>query len=97
MQLDLSLYLHAFMEQPASPAVLSILAVNNEAFRTKFGKASNKAVGYRDWLAIQSSWSTLRCSDWLPPHSPERSAPKWFRMVADSNQLPKEITSSPLD
>jgi hypothetical protein len=26
------------MEQLASPAVLSILAVNSEAFRTKFGK-----------------------------------------------------------
>jgi hypothetical protein len=38
MQLDLSLCLPGFMEQPASPAVLSILAVNSEAFRTKFGK-----------------------------------------------------------
>jgi hypothetical protein len=38
MQLDLSLYFHAFMEL-SSPAVLSILAENSEAFRTRFGKS----------------------------------------------------------
>jgi hypothetical protein len=43
MQLDLSLYLHAFMEQPASSAMLSILAVNSEAFHTKFSKPQQLA------------------------------------------------------
>ncbi len=40
MQLDLSLYFHAFIAQPASRAVLSILSVNSEAFRTKLSELS---------------------------------------------------------